>query len=44
VKDQPRPVKERKTFIPWYYFNKNSRLYPAGLLGPVKLLKQEVTH
>jgi hypothetical protein len=41
VKDQPRPVKERKTFIPWYYFNKNSPLYPAGLLGPVKLLKQE---
>ncbi|MDR1581839.1 MAG: hypothetical protein LBS55_01030 [Prevotellaceae bacterium] len=41
VKNQPRPVKERKTFIPWYYFNKNSHLYPAGLLGPVKLLKQE---
>ncbi|MDR1480836.1 MAG: hypothetical protein LBJ00_18070 [Planctomycetaceae bacterium] len=37
VNNQPRPVKERKTFIPWYYFNKNSPLYPAGLLGPVKL-------
>jgi hypothetical protein len=44
VKNQPRPVKERKTFIPWYYFNKDSPLYPAGLLGPVKLLKQEVTN
>ncbi|MDR2027274.1 MAG: hypothetical protein LBQ01_06935 [Prevotellaceae bacterium] len=43
VKNQPRPVKERRTFIPWYYFDKNSALYPAGLLGPVKLSKQEVT-
>jgi hypothetical protein len=42
VKDQPRPVKERKTFVPWYYFTKNSPLYPAGLLGPVKIVKQEV--
>ncbi|MDR1887010.1 MAG: hypothetical protein LBQ70_03760 [Prevotellaceae bacterium] len=41
VKNQPRPVQERKTFIPWYYFNKDSPLYPAGLLGPVKLLKQD---
>jgi hypothetical protein len=37
IKNQPRPVQERKTFIPWYYFNKNSTLYPAGLIGPVKL-------
>ncbi|MDR2470203.1 MAG: hypothetical protein LBD27_06980 [Tannerella sp.] len=42
VKDAPRPVKERKTFVPWYYFNKESRLYPAGLLGPATLIKQEV--
>ncbi|MDR0725589.1 MAG: hypothetical protein LBF59_06245 [Prevotellaceae bacterium] len=42
VKNQPRPVKERKTFIPWYYFNKDSRLYPAGLLGPVKLQQNEL--
>jgi hypothetical protein len=40
VKNQPRPVKERKTFIPWYYFDNDSPLYPAGLLGPVKLLFQ----
>ncbi|MDR3253238.1 MAG: hypothetical protein LBT35_06740 [Tannerella sp.] len=38
VKGEPRPVKERKTFIPWYYFKKDSRLYPAGLVGPVKLV------
>jgi hypothetical protein len=43
VNDQPRPVKERKTFIPWYFFSKDSQLFPAGLLGPVKLLKQDVT-
>jgi hypothetical protein len=41
TKNQPRPTKERKTFIPWYYYNKNSDLKPAGLLGPIKLLKQE---
>ncbi|MDR1593715.1 MAG: hypothetical protein LBS43_04410, partial [Prevotellaceae bacterium] len=40
VKNEPRPVKERKTFIPWYYYNKNSPLQPAGLIGPVILHKQ----
>ena len=43
VKNQPRPVKERKTFMPWYYFNKNSPLYPAGLIGPVTTVKQICT-
>jgi hypothetical protein len=42
INNQPRPVKERKTFVPWYYFKKDSPLYPAGLLGPVKLIKQDV--
>jgi hypothetical protein len=42
IKNQPRPVKERKTFNIWYYFDKNSPLYPAGLIGPVKLVKQNV--
>ena len=32
-----RPSKNRKTFIPWNYFSKNSALAPAGLLGGVKL-------
>jgi hypothetical protein len=36
--DTPRPSKERKTFIPWNYFDKNSELAPAGLLGEVKLI------
>jgi hypothetical protein len=43
IKNEPRPVKERKTFIPWYYFNKDSQLYPAGMTGRVKLLKQDTT-
>ncbi|MDR0686373.1 MAG: hypothetical protein LBF79_02790 [Dysgonamonadaceae bacterium] len=38
VKDEPRPSKDRKTFTPWYYFNKDSKLLPAGLLGPVKIV------
>jgi hypothetical protein len=42
VKNRPRPVKERKSFIPWYYFNKNSTLYPAGLIGPVKLVSYKL--
>jgi hypothetical protein len=42
VKKQPRPVKERRTFAPWYYFNKNSPLYPAGLIGPARLVSQDV--
>jgi hypothetical protein len=42
VKNQPRPVKERKTFIPWNYFRKNSPLFPAGLLGPVQIVKQDI--
>lgn len=39
---EPRPQKERKAFVPWYFFNKNSRLSPAGLLGPVVLKFQRV--
>jgi len=35
-----RPSKERKTFVPWTYFDKNSELAPAGLLGKVKLIIQ----
>ena len=42
VNGQPRPVKERKAFTPWYYFHKDSPLKPAGLLGPVTLYYQDV--
>jgi hypothetical protein len=40
--DTPRPSKERKTFVPWSYFDKNSELAPAGMIGEVKLLIQTV--
>ncbi len=39
---QPRPSKERKSFIIWYYHRKDSPLQPAGLIGPVKLITQNV--
>jgi hypothetical protein len=44
IKNQSRPVKERKTFSLWYYFNRDSLLYPAGLTGPVTLKKQTVVY
>jgi hypothetical protein len=33
----PRPSKERKTFIPWSYFDKNSELAPAGMKESLSL-------
>jgi hypothetical protein len=42
VENQPRPIKERKAFTIWYYFDRDSPLYPAGLIGPVRLVKQNV--
>ncbi|MDR0560883.1 MAG: hypothetical protein LBG92_12015 [Prevotellaceae bacterium] len=41
VAGQPRPVKERRTFMPWYYFKKDSPLYPAGLTGHVSIVKRQ---
>lgn len=38
LKNQPRPEKNRKCFVIWYYHRQNSPLLPAGLLGPVKLV------
>jgi hypothetical protein len=37
LKSLPRPS-ARKTFAMWNYYNKESRLKPAGLVGPVRLL------
>jgi hypothetical protein len=37
VKGEPRPSKDRKTFVIWSYFREDSPLQPAGLLGPVTL-------
>jgi alpha-L-rhamnosidase len=43
VKGRPRPVKERKAFVPWYYFSKDSPLSPSGLLGPVTINCREIS-
>jgi hypothetical protein len=40
LKNQPRPSK-RKTFTTWNYYNKESKLQPAGLVGPVQLHYEE---
>ena len=37
LKGEPRPVKDRKAFVIWSYFRKDSPLQPAGLVGPVTL-------
>ncbi|MDR0393941.1 MAG: hypothetical protein LBH77_02160 [Tannerella sp.] len=39
LQNKPRPSKGRKTFNVWYYYKKDSPLHPAGLLGPVQLIK-----
>ncbi|MBN8460805.1 MAG: hypothetical protein J0M04_23490 [Verrucomicrobia bacterium] len=38
VKGRPRPSSGRIGFTTWNYFNKDSKLTPSGLLGPVRLL------
>jgi len=40
VKNQPRPEKNRKCFVIWYYHRKDTSLLPAGLIGPVSLTPQ----
>jgi len=42
LKNQPRPSTGRKTFNLWYYYRQDSPLHPAGLLGPVQLIKEEI--
>jgi hypothetical protein len=42
LKNQPRPSKGRKTFNVWYYYRKDSALHPAGLFGPVRLIKEDI--
>lgn len=37
VRGEPRPSKGRYCFTTWNYFQKDSPLRPAGLLGPVRL-------
>ena len=40
IKNEPRPSPGRKTFNIWYYFRRDSPLYPAGLIGPVRITAQ----
>jgi hypothetical protein len=42
VLNQKRPSENRKAFTIWYYFNRDSPLFPAGLIGPVQIVKQNV--
>jgi hypothetical protein len=44
VNNQPRPSQGRKTFNIWYYFRKDSPLQPAGLIGPVQIVRQTVKY
>lgn len=41
INNEPRPVKERKTFVIWNYFTKDSDLERAGMWGPVELKIQQ---
>ena len=38
---QPRPSKGRYCFTTWNYFTKDSPLISSGLLGPVRIMKEE---
>jgi hypothetical protein len=38
---QPRPSKSRYCFTTWNYFTKDSPLISSGLLGPVRVMKEE---
>ena len=41
LQDRPRPSK-RKTFNIWYYYRKDAPLQPAGLVGPVQIIEQQI--
>lgn len=38
LKNETRPSRGRYGFTTWNYFNKDSKLQPSGLLGPVRIL------
>ncbi len=42
INKQARPSKDRKTFSIWFYYRKDSHLQPAGLIGPVQLVVQDI--
>ena len=41
LKKQPRPSKGRFCFTTWNYFTKDSPLVSSGLLGPVRIMKED---
>lgn len=41
LKKEQRPSRGRYTFTTWNYFSKNSPLVSSGLLGPVKVVREE---
>jgi hypothetical protein len=42
LRNEPRTEQGRKTFNLWYYYRKDSELRPAGLLGEVKIIVEEL--
>ncbi|MGY5356158.1 glycosyl hydrolase [Wenyingzhuangia sp. IMCC45467] len=44
VEKKLRPSKNRYTFVSFKFFNKDSKLLPSGLLGPVKLESKQVNN
>ena len=43
LKKQPRPSRGRYCFTTWNYFTKDSPLLASGLLGPVRLMREDWT-
>lgn len=41
LKNEPRPSKRRYCFTTWNYFTRDSPLVSSGLLGPLRIVKEE---
>lgn len=42
VNGEERLQKRRVSFSTWYYYRKDSKPYPAGLQGPVRMIEQDI--
>jgi hypothetical protein len=42
INKQPRPSKGRKAFVLWYYYRPDSKLKPAGMVGPVSITARDM--
>ena len=42
LEGRPRPSEGRKGFLLWHYHRPDSPLQPAGLIGPVRLLRRQL--